>query len=392
LRQLAETYETGLGDLRRAFEAAMTACQVAPDDDTAITLVERLAAATGGWSELVNEASQIATDASDAHLASTWWARLGGWYLGKLDRADYALPSVRRAIELDAHNTAAHIVLADLQRKSQKWAELADTLRAHADVETNIKTKVGALLGLGELFENQLASSAKAIEAYEQAAEIACDIDGGDLRPAGSAAEGRRGSIEGGGDAVQDNALAALERLYRRDEKWADLAKVLDRRAELAPDPNRAAAIRKELATLRAEKLGDLEGAIARYEASVSANGSDVEALRALVDLYDKTGRTDDYLDTMERLGQVAPETEKLATLRKLAAELEDRDPARSAKTYAKLLDAEPTADDAYRGLERVLSAERKWKDLVDAYRRHITAARTPAQRLELHLDAAQVY
>ena len=59
-------------------------------------------------------------------------------------------------------------------------------------------------------------------------------------------------------------------------------------------------------------------------------NGSDATALKALVDLYDKTGRTDDYLRTMERLAQVAPEGEKLATLRKLAAELEDRDPARA--------------------------------------------------------------
>src|SRR5690606_23937334 len=112
---------------------------------------------------------------------------------------------------------------------------------------------------------------------------------------------------------------------------WGKLAKVLDRRAELfaeAGDSGRAAAMRTELATLRAEKLGDLEGAIARYEATVAANGSDLTALKALVDLYDKTGRTEDYLRTMERLGAVAPEGEKLPTLRKLAAELEDRDPA----------------------------------------------------------------
>src|SRR4029079_9542754 len=94
---------------------------------------------------------------------------------------------------------------------------------------------------------------------------------------------------------------------------------------------------RRELATLRAEKLGDLEGAITRYEAAVAANGSDATALKALVDLYDKTGRAADYLRSMERLAQVAPEGEKLQTLRKLAMELEDRDPARAAQAYEKL-------------------------------------------------------
>ncbi len=224
----------------------------------------------------------------------------------ELDRADYALPSLRRAIELDGANRAAHVALAETFRKSQKWADLADTLRAHAEIEQDVKIKVDLLCGLGDLYESQLASSAKAIEAYQQAADA---------------------------DESSDDALAALERLYRRDERWANLAKVMDRRAEIsheAGDTNRAGAIRSELAKLRADKLGDLEGAIARYEAAVTSNGSDAAALKALVDLYDKTGRTEDYLRTMERLGQVAPEGEKLATLRKLAAELEDRDPARA--------------------------------------------------------------
>ena len=279
LVSLAMVYEEHIGDLSRAFEAVTTACQIAPDDDQAAQLAEKLAAATGNWADLVQMASEIATEATDPKLASKWWARLGHWYSAKLDRADYALPSLRRALELDPQNRAAYAALAEAQRKGQKWSELADTLRAHSEVETDAATKTDLLIGLGDLSETQLASTQKAIDAYELAAEVACDVDDK--------------------NATLDDALAALERLYRRDEKWADLAKVLDRRAEIQQDngdTNRAAAIRAELARLRAEKLGDLEGAITRYEAAVTANGSDAQALKALVDLYDKTGRTDDYL------------------------------------------------------------------------------------------------
>src|SRR4029079_3787206 len=150
----------------------------------------------------------------------------------------------------------------EIQRKQSKWAELADTLRAHAEVETKTDTKVDLLLGLGDLCESPLSATAKAIEAYQLAADL---------------------------DDSSDDALAALERLYRRDERWANLAKVLDRRAEICEangDSGRAAALRRELGTMRAEKLGDLEGAIARYEAAVSANGADAAALKSLVDLY----------------------------------------------------------------------------------------------------------
>jgi tetratricopeptide (TPR) repeat protein len=368
LRQLAEVYEVGLGDLRRAFEAVTTACQVAPEDDESVKLAERLAAATGGWADLVNEASEIATEATDPKLASTWWARLGGWYAIRLDRPDYAVPSLRRALELDGTNRIAYAALAETQRKQSKWAELADTLRAHAEVEIDTQIKVDLLLGLGDLCESQLSSTSKAIEAYQSAADL---------------------------DDSSDDALAALERLYRRDERWANLAKVLDRRAEIyeaGGDTGRAAALRRELATMRAEKLGDLEGAIARYEAAVATNGTDAEALKALVDLYDKTGRTDDYINAMERLGQVAPEGEKMATLRKLAMELEDRDPERAGQAYEKLIATDATADDAYRGLERVLERQENWYELVALQRRHIAAAKTPAQRVELYTASARIY
>jgi tetratricopeptide (TPR) repeat protein len=368
LLQLASVYESEVGDLRRAFEAVTTALRMAPDDDAAVHMAEKLAAATGSWADLVTEASEIATEASEPRLASKWWARMGAWYAAKLDRADYALPSLRRAIELDATNRAAFAALAGVYRKQQKWADLADTLRAHADVENDTKTKVDLLIGLGDLHESQLASTGKAIEAYQAAADL---------------------------DESHDDALAALERLYRRDEKWAALAKVLDRRAEIqqaSGDGGRAAAIRRELATLRAEKLGDLEGAIARYEAAIAANGSDTDALKALVDLYDKTGRTDDYLRTMERLGQVAPEGERLSTLRKLAAELEDREPLRAREAYEKILAIDAGADDAHRGLERVLKAESAWDQLVAALARHISVVKTPQARVELYLESAQAY
>ncbi|HUJ57834.1 MAG TPA: tetratricopeptide repeat protein [Kofleriaceae bacterium] len=367
LLQLAAIYEAEVGDLRRAFEAVTTACQLDPASDDAVATAEKLAAATGGWADLVAEASEIATEAQDPRLASKWWARLGGWYASKLDRADYAVPSLRRALELDASNGAAYGALAEAYRKQQKWADLADTLRAHAEIASEPRLKLDLLIGLGDLQESQLASTAKAVEAYEQAAAL---------------------------DEGSDDALAALERLYRRDERWASLAKVLDRRAEIcaATDPNRAVAIRRELATLRAEKLGDLEGAIQRYEAAVTENAGDATALKALIELYDKTGRTEDYLRTMERLGQVAPEGERLATLRKLASELEERDPERARDAFEKLLVADPSADDAYRGLERVLRREANWYELVAVIARHIAAAKQPAQRVELYLEAAQIH
>ncbi|MCA9675893.1 MAG: tetratricopeptide repeat protein [Kofleriaceae bacterium] len=370
LRELADVYENGAGDLKRAFEALTTAMHVDPSDNAIAAAAERLAAATGSWADLVAEASELTTEGGDPKVQSRWWGRLGRWYSEKLDRHDYALPSLRRALELDGENQAAHAAFAEVLRKQSKWAELADAIRAHVEVETDTATQLDLYIALGDLCESHLASTAKAIEAYQAAVDL---------------------------DDDNDDALAALERLYRRDERWGLLAKVLERRAEIieaAGDAGRAGAIRRELATLRHEKLGDLEGAISRYETQLDADPADLAALKALEDLYDKTGRTDDYLRTLERLSTYAPEGEKLANLRKLAAELEDREGARdrAIDAYQRILDIDGVAEDAFRGLGRLLAADGKWYDVVTLKERQVAAAKSPAQKIELFLETAGIH
>jgi hypothetical protein len=86
-------------------------------------------------------------------------------------------PEVLAGIESRGFLLAAPLALAlgtgfVMLRKQGKWAELADALRAHVEVEPFTAHKVDLLLGLGDLQESQLASTAKAIEAYQAAADL----------------------------------------------------------------------------------------------------------------------------------------------------------------------------------------------------------------------------
>ncbi|HWM87089.1 MAG TPA: tetratricopeptide repeat protein, partial [Kofleriaceae bacterium] len=144
----------------------------------------------------------------------------------------------------------------------------------------------------------------------------------------------------------------------------------------------------------RADKLGDLEGAIARHEAALRADPRDLDALRALEDLYGKVGRTADYLDALERLCDAAPAGERLTLLRRLAAESEGREGGteRAIATYERLLEASPAAEDALAGLERLYRRQGRWDLLASLLGRHAAAIRAPGARADKWAEAAEVY
>jgi len=370
LRQVAEIFETRTGDLPRAFTALTAALREDPADTGALDRAEKLAEDTGAWAELVGDMAQVAGEIEDKEIAAGYWSRLGRWYHRKLDHLDYAVASYREAIKLDPARAEAHRGLGEVFRVQQRWSELAESLGALAEREEERGQLIDLLLALGDLHETQLASTAKAIEAYQRAADLDPDCD---------------------------DALAALERLYRRDERWGKLARVLERRAEIHEEQGEAqaaAATRRELATLRADKLGDMEGAIARYEAALKIDPRDAAALHALEELYDKVGRTAEYLMTLERQCEIAAAGEKARLLRRIAVESEEREGAgdRAIRCYEQVIELEPQAEDALGALERLYRSAERWDDLLGVLSRHAEAIRAPATRAELWAVAADVY
>jgi len=296
---------------------------------------------------------------ADRSLAASLWARLGRWYADKLRHDDYAAASFREALKLDPAHADALAGLEGLHRKAQRWGELAEVLSARGTT--------AALVELGELYEGALGSPGRAAEAYERAVAL---------------------------EPAHEDGLAALERLYRRGEVWGKLVAVLEKKVAIpGADPARVAAARKELAQLRAEKLGDIEGAIVRFRAALAADDRDLEALRALAGLYERLGRTDDHLAVLERLAEVGPEVERSALLRRIAAETEDHEGGapRAIRAYQRLLEREPGAAGAWRGLERLYRRTHDWEALVGWYQRRIAAATSTGARVELHAALGQL-
>src|SRR5687768_13756860 len=106
--------------------------------------------------------------------------------------------------------------MADFQRKRGAWGELIDVLGKAAAVEPDPGKRVELYLQLADLLETQLQDPMQAIAAYRSALDA---------------------------DPVNADALASLDRLYRKNELWEQLVDVLARKASAETDPDEQAKL-----------------------------------------------------------------------------------------------------------------------------------------------------
>src|SRR5262249_8800403 len=146
----------------------------------------------------------------------------------------------REALVADPADRETRDAEAELLRRLERWQELAAVLRAASSESDDPGRAVAHMLEAAELCETQLADQAGAIAAYESV--LAIDPDA-------------TGSI----------AARALERLYEAQKRWADLARLLERRA-LQSAPADALDLRRRRAEILAGELDALDEAADELE------------------------------------------------------------------------------------------------------------------------------
>jgi tetratricopeptide (TPR) repeat protein len=370
LGQVAKIYEEELNDPESAFVVLQAAFREDYAHERTARELERLAESTHKWEELLTEYTQLvqSLEGSQPDSAADLWVKIGRWYGDHLSHLDYAIHSVERALRLDPNHLGALAALADFQRTRQSWPELIETLRKHAAVETDTPTKVELYLSLAELLEGQMQVPMEAIAAYRSALQA---------------------------DATCMEALNALERLYRQHEMWEQLIDVLGRIADLRQEEREVIRLKLEIGELWDVRMLDAGRAIAAYRDVLEIDSTNLPALRALEQLYEKTGQSEEYLSILEAQLDVSPtDAERISLYERMASAWEERFGKldRAAECLEKIVAIDERNYHAYRELSRLYRQDQKWDSLIDTYRNHIMAANDPVTRIELYCSMGEVY
>ena len=272
-------------------------------------------------------------------------------------RARGALDQV---LAVDPGNRAALDILESLSARGADARELVTALRARLQAGVAPADRRGLLVRLARLQADELREVQEAVATWREV--LALDSD-------------------------DREALAALDDLLRKDERWGDLAGVLRARLQAQPDAPDAAALRIRLARVCEERLDRPEEAADLYlqqvgtepgradvlgalERLLARNVQPVRIATVLEPIYARTGAWRRYVEMLEirRAGHDnAAERVKMAREAARIFEGELRSPREAFKALCTALMDAPDDPDLPTELDRLATQARTQTEYVDA-------------------------
>jgi tetratricopeptide (TPR) repeat protein len=381
----ARLCEEQLGDGERAIEAWRSALSARPDDVIAFLALERLLAGAARSSELVEVLEKHLEIVNDPDERKVIAKRIAVLYEEALKERDKAVRAWEAVLEVDLADSEALDALAELHLGAGAFRELADVYERKIQLAEAPAERRRLRLEAAPLYDEKLGEVDRAIDELRAILE------------------------ESAGDP---EALAYLDRLYTREGRHADLLEVLDARTAGA----KGAAERDQLAFRAARllevELGDVDGAIGRYQKILAASPSHADARAALW----AVARGDDYRrpavaalepvlraardwDGVVELLELALAVEdavdrRLGTLSEVARieEVERHDAGRAFAAWARALTEEATDDKPRQALERLAAASGDFANLARVYEERMEATFDAALQRSLAQRLAELY
>ncbi len=303
---------------------------------------------------------------------------------GDLGDPEGAMPYLERVLAIEPTNQRAFSRLKQILTATERWSDLE---RLYEQAATNARSdgeRVELLNEIALAAEEIMGDAAKAIGYYERILSI---------------------------DAGHVPSLDALEKLYEREERWKDLAALLERRLGSA-EGDTASEIRLALGSIYLDRLGEPERALGHLEEVLLARQNDADA-RQLVErilevptLRLRAARTlelvyeaKDEIRHLVRVLEIRREgessgAERRELLRRIATLRDERlrDDPGAFTTLSELVPLTPEDESARRRLVdigRRLGAHEKVAAVLTAA---ADASEPPATRGEILMEVARIH
>jgi len=436
---------------------AMRSLKEAYQDAEGLDLLESLYTEAGDYESLVEVLGIAADRAKNAETKILLSFRCAQIYNENIGQPDRAERHYERVLTVDEKNQEAAAALAPIYRRFEKWSRLLGVMEISLEGMTDVSERVLLMDEMRQLAAEQLNNrdlafkwaarafeemptdasiratledSAEQARAWDRLVEVYrknLDAFAGDARielekHIARLSLDRLGNVE---DAIrqyvsvlkenpaEENALLALDAIYRSTGQWNELEGIFEARIAHAATDDASRQLMMEKARMYEEGLDDPAKAAAEYRRVLQLVDNDAEALDALERIFQVTGRFSDLVGVLgQQLEGMAPGSDpwkqkKFQMAVVVAGELKDA--AKGIAIYQEVLDEIPADADAIerldvflrdaghqftvaKALEPHLVVKEDWRRL--AWVLSIIIENTPvgAERIALNMRLADIY
>jgi tetratricopeptide (TPR) repeat protein len=389
-RKLAGVEETKLGAAGTAFEVILRALNEFPGNLDLWGRASELASRSGRPTDL-SEAYRLHLVANRASGATSLpeeveielCERAASLHDEQLGDPEGAMPYLERVLAVDPTNTRSFNRLKQILTSAERWSELEELYEKAAKGTTDEKDRIELLNEVALISEEIIGDAVKAIGYYERILAL---------------------------DPLYVAALDALEKLYEREERWKDLAALLERRLGMATEQE-ALDIKLALGRIYLDRLheppmavGHLEDVLAQREADSEARqlverlldiGSlRLRAARILEHVYEARDEIRQLVRVLEiRREGAADENERRDLLRRISI-LRDERLRDDAGAFASLAELIPLEPEDQKARERFVEIGRRLADhekVATVLTAAADASSAPSTRGEILMEVARI-
>jgi tetratricopeptide (TPR) repeat protein len=438
LREMAEVHEKRLGQKELAFLASCRAFQEDPTDEASVAAVQRLAGETQAFEELAAVYEQVAEEAHGA-LRGKLLIELGRIRDARLDDPDGAEAAFRRALESDPASPEVLDALTSLFTRRGRVRDLVITLEQKLEAAAGLEEKKAILMEIAKLCDGPLQDPQEAVVSLRRVLEL----DGGDapaiellaavyrrerrfpelaqllarardlapddaarigwqlqlavlheteLADDEAAVEDYRSAL--GLDDRRPDALAGLERLYTKLDRFAELNRVYERQAELAQDPRDKVRILSKSASIWEEKLGNAPKAVERQEQVLAVDGGNLAAVKALESLYRREGQWEKLIAVMHHHLSLVQDRRERVQLEVAIGEVwwkELQRVDRAEAMFSHALEADPDSREAVSALARLYERSGNWNPALEMLQREVKLTLAAPEAVEVYARIGRI-
>lgn len=381
--KISRLYEERGHDPASAFVHYAEAWRLVPEREDTLDNLLRLADTLGNHEDLVLLIEERVDDVTDVHRKREIHrvaARLSRDNVGDVERAK---THFRAVLAIDPDDVPALDALIELHRRQEEWEDLVEILLQKAPLVPDIEERKYLYFEAGELSDQRLDDSAKAIEIYVTLRQL---------------------------DPADPSALDPLQSLYERVGNWVDLVAVYSEKIDRSNDLDEKKRFAAEKARVQAEKQEALDDAVETWRSVLVWDATDLRALRELDDLYSLKEDWYSLLDVLQRQMELVDESERLALQFRAGQVHETRleDVIQAIEAYRTVLAVDPGHEgaraaliaivrekderaQAFDVLRPVLRDSEEWPILLELYEVIVAAEPDEFRKIDLYTTMGEI-